>query len=92
MENYFKTQLQRYYNYLQENTATNSMVEKAIGIHQKNLTRYKTTLENQGKIVVVCRKTCEVTGFKADYLSTNEEVIQKILNKRYNETLFPDEQ
>lgn len=89
MENYFKSQLQRYYEYLQNNTATNSMVEKAIGIHQKNLTRHKSTLEESGKIVVVCRKTCKVTGFKADYLSTNEEEIRKVLDKRCNETLYP---
>jgi len=90
MENYYKSQLQRYYEYLQNNTATNSMVEKATGIKQKNLTRYKAELEEKGSLVVVCRKACEATGFKADYLSTNEEEIRKVLDKRYNETLFPE--
>lgn len=91
MEKHFKTQLQRYFAYLKDNIATNSMVEQATGIHHKNLTRHKATLEKQGKIVVVHKGICKLTGFKADYLSTNEKEIQKNLNKRYLETLFPEE-
>lgn len=89
MENHFKSQLIRYYEYLQKNTATNSMVEQAIGIKQKNLTRYKVTLEDQGSLVVVYRGFCEVTGFLADYLSTNKEIIKKVNERKYKETLFP---
>ena len=89
MENHFKSQLIQYYEYLQKNTATNSMVEQAIGIKQKNLTRYKVTLEDQGSLVVVFRGFCEVTGFLADYLSTNKEIIKKVNERKYKETLFP---
>ena len=89
MENHFKSQLIQYYGYLQKNTATNSMVEQAIGIKQKNLTRYKVTLEDQGSLVVVYRGFCEVTGFPADYLSTNKEIIKKVKERKYKETLFP---
>ena len=89
MGNYFKSQLIRYYEYLQKNTATNSMVEQAIGIKQKNLTRYKVTLEDQGSLVVVYRGFCKVTGFPADYLSTNKEIIKKVNERKYKETLFP---
>lgn len=89
MENHFKSQLIQYYEYLQKNTATNSMVEQAIGIKQKNLTRYKVTLEDQGSLVVVYRGFCEVTGFLADYLSTNKEIIKKVKERKYKETLFP---
>ncbi len=89
MENHFKSQLIQYYEYLQKNTATNSMVEQAIGIKQKNLTRYKVTLEDQGSLVVVYRGFCEVTGFLADYLSTNKEIIKKVNERKYKETLFP---
>ena len=89
MENHFKSQLIQYYEYLQKNTATNSMVEQAIGIKQKNLTRYKVTLEDQGSLVVVFRGFCEVTGFLADYLSTNKEIIKKVKERKYKETLFP---
>ena len=67
MENHFKSQLIQYYEYLQKNTATNSMVEQAIGIKQKNLTRYKVTLEDQGSLVVVYRGFCEVTGYMAAF-------------------------
>ena len=89
MENHFKSQLIQYYEYLQKNTATNSMVEQAIGIKQKNLTRYKVTLEDQGSLVVVYRGFCAVTGFPADYLSTNKEIIKKVKERKYKETLFP---
>jgi hypothetical protein len=89
MENHFKSQLIQYYEYLQKNTATNSMVEQAIGIKQKNLTRYKVTLEDQGSLVVVYRGFCKVTGFPADYLSTNNEIIKKVNERKYKETLFP---
>jgi len=89
MENHFKSQLIQYYEYLQKNTATNSMVEQAIGIKQKNLTRYKVTLEDQGSLVVVYRGFCKVTGFPADYLSTNKEIIKKVNERKYKETLFP---
>ena len=89
MENHFKSQLIQYYEYLQKNTATNSMVEQAIGIKQKNLTRYKVTLEDQGSLVVVYRGFCKVTGFPADYLSTNKEIIRKVNERKYKETLFP---
>ena len=89
MENHFKSQLIQYYEYLQKNTATNSMVEQAIGIKQKNLTRYKVTLEDQGSLVVVYRGFCEVTGFLADYLSTNKEIIKKVNERKYKKTLFP---
>lgn len=89
MENHFKSQLIQYYEYLQKNTATNSMVEQAIGIKQKNLTRYKVTLEDQGSLVVAYRGFCEVTGFLADYLSTNKEIIKKVNERKYKETLFP---
>ena len=89
MENHFKSQLIQYYEYLQKNTATISMVEQAIGIKQKNLTRYKVTLEDQGSLVVVFRGFCEVTGFLADYLSTNKEIIKKVKERKYKETLFP---
>ena len=88
MENHFKSQLIQYYEYLQKNTATNSMVEQAIGIKQKNLTRYKVTLEDQGSLVVVYRGFCKVTGFPADYLSTNKEIIKKVNERKYKETLF----
>lgn len=89
MENHFKSQLIQYYEYLQKNTATNSMVEQAIGIKQKNLTRYKATLEEEGNLVVVLKGFCKVTGFPADYLSTNKEIIKKVNERKYKETLFP---
>ena len=83
----FKTELSQYLAYLKNRTATNSMVEKATGIKQKNLTRYKAILEEQGRLVVVYRGICAVTGYRADYLTTNEEIIKKMTAKEHSKTL-----
>lgn len=57
--------------YLQEHIATASMVSKATGVKQKNITRYKRDLEKTGKLWEVKKGYCKETGFKAWYLSTN---------------------
>lgn len=67
------TQLQRFYNYLQNHIATASMVADATGIPQKCLTRYKRDLEKAGRLWEVKRTLCQKTGFKAFYLTTNPD-------------------
>lgn len=81
------TELSQYLAYLKNRVATNSMVEKATGIKQKNLTRYKAELEEKGSLVVVYRGLCAVTGCRADYLSTNEAIIKKVTAKEHSKTL-----
>ena len=73
----FANQSKRYFQYLQTHIATNSMVSKATGIPQKNLTRYKREFEKKGLLKEVCRKLCRLTGFRASYLTTNSDLFRK---------------
>jgi hypothetical protein len=66
-----KTQLQTIFLYLQDHVATASMVTNATGIPQKCITRYKRDLEKNGMLWEVERKYCQLTGFKAYYLTTD---------------------
>ncbi len=64
-------QLQVLFNYLKNHTATASMVSEATGIYQKNICRFKRSLEKAGLLWEVKKKSCKVTGFKAHYLTTD---------------------
>ena len=66
-----KTQLQTIFHYLQDHTATASMISKATGIPQKNITRYKKDLEKKGLLKEVAKRKCRLTGFLSWYLTTN---------------------
>lgn len=72
-DTYFKNQMKTIFEYLKENTATASMIENETGIVQKNICRYKRTLEKAGLLFEIEKKVCKKTGFKAYYLSTNPE-------------------
>ena len=66
-----KPQIQRMYEYLLTNIATASMLEEALNIKQKCITRYKRELENNGYLYEIYHQKCKETGFKAWYLSTD---------------------
>lgn len=74
-DKYFLSQKKIVYKYLLENTATASMVSVATGISQKNICRYKRTLEKNNRLWVVEKKMCRLTGFQASYLTTNPDVV-----------------
>lgn len=65
------TQLQTIFHFLKSNIATASMVSDATGIPQKNICRYKRDLEQAGLLWEVSKSYCQLTGFKAWYLTTN---------------------
>jgi hypothetical protein len=67
----------RYFEYLKTNVATNSMVTEAIGILQKNLTRYKRTFEDAGLLYELYKGICKKTKRRATYLTTNPDLIPK---------------
>jgi hypothetical protein len=69
-----KTQVEKISQYLNYNVATASMVSASTGVPQKNITRYKRLLEKAGQLWEVEKKRCELTGFKAWYLTTNPEL------------------
>jgi Cdc6-like AAA superfamily ATPase len=73
---FIKAQTKIYFQYLQTHIATNSMVSKATGIPQKNLTRYKREFEDAGLLFEVYKGICKLTKFRATYLTTNKALLQ----------------
>lgn len=67
-----ETQIKRFYNYLRRHTSTCSMAAEALDLRQKNCCRYKRELEKNGYLWEVKKAPCKITGYKADYLTTNE--------------------
>jgi hypothetical protein len=66
-----QNQLKTIFQYLRDHVATASMVTNATGVPQKCITRYKRDLEKNGMLWEVERKYCQLTGFKAYYLTTD---------------------
>lgn len=66
-----RTQLQTIFRFLRKHVATASMVAEATGVYQKNICRYKRDLEKAGKLWEVRKDYCQLTGFKAWYLTTD---------------------
>ena len=73
----FKSQLQTIFDYLKENTATDSMVTEYTGVPQKSICSYKRDLEKQGLLYEVEKKLCKITGFRAWYITTNPDLFPK---------------
>jgi hypothetical protein len=73
-----KKQIKTIFQYLENNTATNTMVSHNTGVSQKNICRFKRDLEKQGLLIEVEKKLCKITGFSAWYLSTNKDIINKL--------------
>jgi len=74
-DNSHPNQLQTIFEYLKEHVATASMVAEATGIYQKNICRYKRDLEKAGRLWEIEKRTCQKTGFRAWYLTTNPEIV-----------------
>jgi len=74
----FKRQLKTIFEYLERNTATNTMVSVNTGIPQKNICRFKRDLEKQGLLIEVEKTLCKITGFGAWYLTTNKDLINRL--------------
>ncbi|MNQ40731.1 hypothetical protein D3C85_543920 [compost metagenome] len=71
------TQLKTIFHYLQNHTATASMVSEATGIPQKSICRYKRDLEKRGLLCEVRKGFCELTKFRAWFLTTNPDLFPK---------------
>ncbi len=72
----FSKQAKTIFNYLETNTATNTMVSKATGIPQKNICRIKRSFELLGMLQEVERRFCKITGHRASYLTTNKALFK----------------
>ena len=70
-DNNFAAQAKIMFQYLQDHTATASMVTDATKVVQKNITRYKRNFEKNGLLWQVKRDYCKITGHKAWYLTTD---------------------
>jgi len=68
--NFCDSQLKTVFFYLQNHSATASMVSAATKIPHKNICRYKRHLEKTGYLSQVEFKKCRITGRKAWYLTT----------------------
>lgn len=68
------SQLKTIFNYLQSHTATASMVADATGVPQKSICRYKRDLQKRGLLYEVKKGFCELTKFRAWYLTTNPDL------------------
>lgn len=73
-DNYKRTQLKTIFEYLKTHTATATMASTATGIPQKCICRYKRDLEKIGSLYELEKKFCEITGFRAWYLTTNPDL------------------
>ncbi|MBW4359730.1 hypothetical protein [Flavobacterium taihuense] len=71
------TQLKTIFQYLQNHIATASMTAEATGIPQKSICRYKRDLEKRGLLCEVRKGFCELTKFRAWYLTTNPDLFPK---------------
>jgi predicted transcriptional regulator of viral defense system len=76
-----KSQRRIVFDFLKTHTATASMVEEATGVKQKNICRIKRYFEKRGLLYEVERRLCQLTGFRASYLSTNNELFQSKKSK-----------
>ncbi len=65
-----KTQV---FRYLLDHVATATMVAVSLEIYRPNVCRYKSMLERAGKLRVVKRDRCKITGCMADYLTCEHE-------------------
>lgn len=73
----FKAQIEEFANYLTDKAVTATMVNRATSIEQKNITRYKRTLEKRGKLIVAFKQRCKVTKRRnVQYITTNPELIR----------------
>lgn len=70
-DNSRRTQVKTIFEYLKTHTATASMIAQATEIPQKNICRYKRDMEKAGILWEIEKNTCNVTGFKAWYLTTD---------------------
>lgn len=71
-ESFLIAQKKRVFEYLSDKIATATMVSNTLGIPQKNITRYKRDLEEEGKLREVFKTTCPITRHLACYITTDK--------------------
>lgn len=57
--------------------ATMLMIAHKTGIERANICRYVATLQKSGKIALLRKRSCQVTGAKAGYYTTDPNLFPK---------------
>lgn len=73
-DTHFINQLKRTELYFRDFAATRYMAAVDTGISIQNICRYVDVLRDSKKIAVVKIDHCQISGFKAEYLTTNPEL------------------
>lgn len=73
-DSHFLCQLKRTELYFNEFTATRYMAAIDTGIPIQNICRYVDMLKEANKIAVRKKDYCQISGFTAEYLTTNPEL------------------
>ena len=73
----YSTQEKTIFYYLQQHTATNTMISYATGVPQKNICRAKRNFEKEGKLQQISKRLCKITGHRAWYLTTNKNLFNR---------------
>ena len=75
----FKAQLQRVYLALKERPMTMKETDVYTGVMRENICRYIDTLFEQGKIAVIKKRKCTITGYPyVNEYTTNPELFPKL--------------
>jgi len=77
----FKAQLQRVYVALKEKPMTMKETDIYTGVMRENICRYIDTLFEQGKIAIVRKRKCTITG----YPNVNEYTANPLLFPKSNQ-------
>ena len=78
----FLSEMQIFFEYLQDNVASCSMVCEATGLRQKNCTRFKRDYEKANLLWELYEKRCDITGRKVAWLTTNSELVPNIFDSQ----------
>jgi hypothetical protein len=74
----FKAQLQRVYHALNERPMTMKETDVYTGVMRENICRYIDTLFEQGKIAILRKRKCTITGYPyVNEYTTNPEFFPK---------------
>jgi len=74
----FEAEVKQVQNYLSHNIGTQTMAAVALDIYRPNLCRHVAKLRKQNLVAVVTKSKCRITGFVAEYLTCNQELIKRL--------------
>lgn len=77
-DKHFKVQLQRVYNALKEKPMTMKETDIYTGVMRENICRYIDILFEQGKIAIIRKRKCTITGYPyVNEYTTNPDLFPK---------------